>query len=171
MYKLGLLVDAESDFRVVANCHPNETFAHYNLALCLFQMGRYGEAEQALSPFTHTFVGAIRALNMKIEINKNPKTHPYTKDDLQALKRYDFELIRDMFVLLFGCILRSFAYKETFCVNGHLVEERQLNRNHSGHDFLYQTTCDRCGNGIPYEDMKYYYCQVENHNYHHACIK
>jgi len=51
MYKLGLLVDAESDFRVVTKLHPRELAGHYNLALCLFQMGKYHDAEQVL----HTF--------------------------------------------------------------------------------------------------------------------
>jgi tetratricopeptide (TPR) repeat protein len=64
MYKLGLLVDAESDFKVVTKIHPRELAGHYNYALCLFQMGKYVEAEAALKVFISHCTGSLRALNM-----------------------------------------------------------------------------------------------------------
>ena len=75
MFKLGLLVDAESDFRTVSKLHPKELAGHYNHALCLFQMGQYYEAEKPLRTFANNCSGFNRAMNMQIEINKNPNTH------------------------------------------------------------------------------------------------
>lgn len=44
MFKLGLLTQAESDFRYISEQKPRKSYYLYNLALCLFQQGKYSQA-------------------------------------------------------------------------------------------------------------------------------
>ena len=37
---------------------------------------------------------------------------------------YDFELIRDMYVLLYGCVIRKFSYRKSKCFRGHCMDEK-----------------------------------------------
>jgi tetratricopeptide (TPR) repeat protein len=50
LFKLGLIVEASNDFLSLTLSHPKEAWPHYNLAVCLAQMGLPVASKDSNSP-------------------------------------------------------------------------------------------------------------------------
>lgn len=67
MFKLGLLVEAKNDFQMVSTLYKKELTGHFNHALCLYQLGKYPQALQAIAPVKVECAGALKSLNKLLE--------------------------------------------------------------------------------------------------------
>ena len=101
-FKLGLIIEARNDFQMVSALYKKELAGHFNYGLCLYQLGQYKEAKDALELIIHQIKNkdcqeedAFHQFAMLKASHEN-KTKP-------AETNFDFGLIQDTFSLLSAC--------------------------------------------------------------------
>ena len=73
MFKLGFLEKALHDFRQARITHHKDPIVHFNLALTLFQMGRYAEANETLNSVIQLYHESISVINKNVFQDQNLK--------------------------------------------------------------------------------------------------
>ena len=105
MFKLGLIVEAKNDFQMVSSLYNKELSGHFNHALCLYQLGEYAAALEALSPVAAQCAGALKSLNKLKE--KHNHDGNFQDCNLEGEKQYDYQLFQDATLLRARCLWKK----------------------------------------------------------------
>ena len=99
-FKLGLIVEACNDFKMVSAIHQKELAGHFNLAICLSQLGQYKQALETLELITsfchrafYEFVNLKKSKNGSAESGNASDLPKDLRQNDQQAKAIDFELV------------------------------------------------------------------------------